>query len=336
MSVQYDKEIFSNENLMLKVNFSGIKGGVTNTADLKMSIYAYDIKTGKPVFSEVLDFDEIKTLYEHLNQISIIKDSTKTTSGTFVETTNEVLTVLRELKEISPNILKTILDKLNGDEKINGLLNFLSDLELSNLSAAYKLQTYRLEIKNLELLLQLEKNCNIVKEIITYKELEPYIAKQPEKIFQNWIERNLWVFGVDYIKKHNHRKIAIFNESDLLMESMDGFLDLIELKRPKLDYDILKYDPSHKCYFPSPDLSKVIGQCLMYLQQLDNYKFNLEREYKVKIIRPRIKIILGRTNNFKENQFETLRMLNSNLNHIQIISYDYLLSCGNKMISTYE
>lgn len=32
----------------------------------------------------------------------------------------------------------------------------------------------------------------------------------------------------------------------------------------------------------------------------------------------------------KENSF---RMFNSNLNHIQIISYDYLLSCGEKMIS---
>ncbi len=92
MSVQYDKEIFSNENLTLKANFSGIKGRITNTLDLKMSIYAYDKNTGAPIFSEVLCFDEIKSLYEHLNQISIIKDSTQTTSGKFMETTGKFLT----------------------------------------------------------------------------------------------------------------------------------------------------------------------------------------------------------------------------------------------------
>ena len=69
---------------------------------------------------------------------------------------------------------------------------------------------------------------------------------------------------------------------------------------------------------------------------MDEYKLNLEKEHKVKILRPRIKIIAGRTNKFNDEEFESLRMLNSNLNHIQIISYDYLLSCGKKVISLYE
>ena len=69
---------------------------------------------------------------------------------------------------------------------------------------------------------------------------------------------------------------------------------------------------------------------------MDEYKHNLEKEYKTKILRPRIKIIAGRTIKFVDEQFEALRMLNSNLNHIQIISYDYLLSCSSKIISNYE
>jgi hypothetical protein len=40
------------------------------------------------------------------------------------------------------------------------------------------------------------------------------------------------------------------------MQSMDGFLELIELKRAK--YDIFKSDPSHHCYRPSRDLSVVL------------------------------------------------------------------------------
>ena len=118
------------------------------------------------------------------------------------------------------------------------------------------------------------------------------------------------------------------------MESLDGFLDLIELKRPK--YEIFQHDTSHHCYYPSSDLSKVIGQCLFYLQKLDDYKLNLEKEHKVKILYPRIKIIAGRTNKFNDEQFNALRMLNANLNHIQIISYNYLVGCGEKVIASYE
>jgi len=334
MSVQYHKEIFSNSSIALNINFSGIKDDIANVASLTMSFYAYNKNTGQPIFSETLNSEQVKRLYGHLNGISIIRDDSKTISGRFIETTDDVLEILNGFKNIDPKILKTILNKLNEDEKIKTILESLSDIELKNLSAAHRQKNYQTEIKNLEQLLGLEEVGSIVEEIKNYENLKSYIAGQPEKIFQNWIEQNLWVFGIEYIKKYDARKIAIFSEADILMESMDGFLDLIELKRPQ--HEIFNYDNSHKSYYPSPDLSEVIGQCLFYLQKLDDYKLNLEKEHKVKILRPRIKVIAGRTNTFVDEQFEALRMLNSNLNHIQIISYDYLLSCGKKIISLYE
>lgn len=334
MSIQYDKEIFSNGNICLKVNFSGIKNDIVNATSLNMSFYAYDKNTSQPIFSETLNFEQIKNLQKHLNSISIIRNDSKTVSGKFIETTDNILEILNGLKNINPKILKTILSKLNKDEKIKTLLVSLSEIELKNLSAAHRQKKYQAEIKNLEQLLELEKRNSIVKDIKNHDNLKSYIAGQPEKIFQNWIEQNLWVFGIEYIKKYDAKKIAIFSEADILMESMDGFLDLIELKRPQ--HNIFNYGSSHKSYYPSTKLSEVIGQCLFYLQKLDDYKLNLEKEHKVKILRPRIKVVIGRTGAFSNAQFEALRMLNSNLNHIQIISYDYLLNCGKKIISLYE
>ena len=69
---------------------------------------------------------------------------------------------------------------------------------------------------------------------------------------------------------------------------------------------------------------------------MDNYKLQLQNEHKVKVLRPRIKIIIGRTNEYIDEQYEALRMLNCNLNNIQIISYDYLLSCGQHILSNLE
>lgn len=337
MSIQYDKEIFSSESLILKVNYSGIKDSIASATDLTMSMYAFDKDTGAPKFSETLNFEQIKGLYEQLNQISIVKDSTQTISGKFIETTDGVLDIINRLKNVDHGILKTILGKLNAVEKSKGILTFLTKGELENIGAAQRHGIYQTEIKNLEKLLQLEEAGNIVEEIKKCDDLISYEAGQPEKIFQKWIVNNWgWVFGVEYLKRHDARKIGIFSEGDLLMESMDGFLDLIELKRPGLKYNIFNHDSSHDCYYPSSALSKAIGQCLNYLQIMDDYKLNLEKEHKVKMLRPRIKIIIGRTNDFNDNQFEALRMLNSNLNHIQIISYDYLISCGRKMVSIYK
>ena len=280
---------------------------------------------------KILDIETQKKILEFLQS----KESVNV-SGKIVETTEEVLNIINGLENIDPEILKTILSKLNEKEKIHTILETLSKIELKHLSAANKQKIYQTELKNLEQLLELEESGSIVEEIKKYKNLNSYIAGQPEKIFQNWIEQNLWVFGIEYIKKHDARKIALFSEGDLLMESMDGFLDLIELKRPKLEYEIFTHDSSHNSYYPSSDLSKAIGQCLFYLQKMDDYKLILEKEYKVKMLRPRIKILMGRTIKFGPEEFEALRMLNSNLGHIQIISYDYILSCGKKIISLYE
>ncbi|MFH1012509.1 MAG: Shedu anti-phage system protein SduA domain-containing protein [Candidatus Peregrinibacteria bacterium] len=275
---------------------------------------------------------QLQTLIDETNKRKLIaKDGIQYGQTEYVvgDKNNVLLIDNKNIK----GILEQILAKgYSGD--FWDLLSKSDPYLASNFATAHRHNINQKEIKNLEQLLVLERSRDIVETIREYDSLKQYIAGQPEKIFQNWIEKNLWIFGVEYVKKYDAKKIALFSEGDLLMESMDGFLDLIELKRPK--YEIFQYDSSHKSYYSSPDLSKTIGQCLLYLQKMDEYKSILEKEYKVKILRPRIKIIAGRTNAFNDVQFEALRMLNANLNYIQIISYDYLLSCGRKIISLYE
>lgn len=317
------------------VNYSWIVDDFAVAETLELNFYAFDKKNYSQIFLQTLKIDDIRLLYNHLNEISVIREGASH-SGKFVETSENLLKILDWLNSVSSEFLVNVLKKISEKDKLSVLLDVLTEVDVQHLSAAHKQKCYLQEIENLENLLLLEEQWSITTTIYDYPLLLSYKAGQPEKIFQNWLDNNLWVFGVDYIKKYDFRKIAIFSEADILLESMDGFLDLIELKRPNisgLGKRMFKYDVSHKSYYPSGELSEVIWQCLFYLQKMTDYKTVLEKEYKAKILYPRIKILIWRTSDFNEEEFIALKMLNSHLNWIQIISYDYLLSCGRKILA---
>ncbi|HVA99152.1 MAG TPA: Shedu anti-phage system protein SduA domain-containing protein [Bacteroidia bacterium] len=335
MSVQYQKEIFNNGTMSLYINLSGVTpDNITNKDDFSVTIFAIDKLTYKHIFSETLNYDQAKAIHTHLNSVSIIRDEAQTHTSEFVEVTNDIKEILAIIKTVNSSLVKSILDKVNADDKLALVLEALTDSEIQNLHASIRQTNHKKSLANLRQLLELEETTTITDSVKLHDNLAEYVAGQPEKIFQNWIEKNIWTLGIDYIQKHPARQIGINSESDLIMETTDGFIDLIELKRPK--FELFDYDTSHKSFYPSKELSKVIGQCMQYLKVLDDYKLVLEKQHKFKLLRPRIKIIVGRTHKFTDEQFEALRMLNSSLNHIQVISYDYLCLCGDNIISYYS
>ncbi|OLY94412.1 protein of unknown function [Cnuella takakiae] len=334
MSVQYQREIFKNEKLRLFINFGGIDSNDSTSRErLTLNLYALNNKFNH-LFSATLQYSEIKLIYDSLNSISILKDETLDNECSFISASEDIREIASKIDNVDVSLLKSVFNKIGENDKLTTVLNALSESEIQNLHAAIRQTNHRKALDDLLLLLQLEAGGNITEEIKEHPSLTRYLAKQPEKIFQNWIEQNLWTLGVDYVKKHPARQIGISSESDLIMETTDGFIDLIELKRPK--FDLFGYDDSHKSYYPSKELSKVIGQCMQYLKVLEDYKLILEKTHRFKLLRPRIRVVLGRSSDFKEGQLEALRMLNSTLNQIEIITFDYLHQCGANIVSYYD
>lgn len=331
MSTPFHLELYQSPLVKLFINFSKIKDDIADE-NLTFHIYATN-KDGIPIFTENLSIIEVRKLYQHLNSISVIRDGA-TSSSKFVETSEEINVLIQKLEENDLETISLLLQKFDSNGKVRGLLSSLDKLEIENLHGAFHHKYMIEEIENLEKLIDLEISSDIKSEILNHPELLKYNAGQPEKIFQNWIETNLWVFGIDYIKKHDVRKIALFSEGDILMESVDGFLDLIELKRPK--HNLLKHDSSHNCYYPHTDLSVVLGQSLFYLQKLSDYKLILEKEYEIKVLMPRIKIIIGNNLDHLDEQINCLRVINSNLNSIQVITYNDLVKFGKLLIEAYQ
>lgn len=330
MSVPYQLEISNDGQTRFYVNVSNI---VEDRPDEELEVTFYAVRNdGTPVFTRKINVNEVRGLFSHLKAVTVISEG-RPQSAQIVESTDAINLLIEQLDEVEIETIKTLLEKFESDEKIKGLLESLSELEIVNLYGAYHHKRMKDELDALELLIALETESKL-KELESYPNLIKYKAGQPEKIFQNWIEGNLWIFGIEHFKLYDSRRIAFYSEADMLMETADGYLDLIELKRPK--HTLFRHDKSHNCYHPHPELSAVIGQSLFYLQKLDEFKLNLENAYDAKVVMPRVKVIIGNSNDFDDERNDALRMLNCNLSRIQIVTYSELLNNGRMLISSME
>ena len=110
-----------------------------------------------------------------------------------------------------------------------------------------------------------------------------------EQNWQKWFQSNDWVLGSDFVRVLDDRQIDVANVSDFLMEAYDGFLDVIEIKRPEGGLRFWAAVRDHGNYVSSSDLTKAVAQASRYLFELEreanSVKF-LERVGHVKTVKP--------------------------------------------------
>jgi len=97
----------------------------------------------------------------------------------------------------------------------------------------------------------------------------------------------------------------------LIYISVDGFADLVELKKSVLARPILLPDASHKTFYPSQELSRALAQAMHYLQVIEDHRLQLVKLVNIPVLRPTITIIIGRSNDWDDPAKEQLRILNS-------------------------
>ena len=147
-----------------------------------------------------------------------------------------------------------------------------------------------------------------------------------ESHWQSWFEKNKWIIGSEFAKILDDRRIDVSNIADYLVQSNDGFLDIVEIKKPNgLSFWASTLD--HENYVPSSDLVKAITQCQNYIFEIeresDSKKFG-ERVENTPVVSPRCILVFGRSCNWNEKQQLAFRLLNASLNRITIITYDQL------------
>ncbi|HDY89787.1 MAG TPA: DUF4263 domain-containing protein [bacterium] len=158
-----------------------------------------------------------------------------------------------------------------------------------------------------------------------------------EGVWQKWFSENSWVLGSEFVEVLGDRDIDTDNISDYLMEAYDGFLDIIEIKRPGGDLQFWFSHRDHDNLVPHSDLVKAITQTANYIYEVEreanSIKF-LERTGHVPVVKPRAVLIYGRSKDWGADQKRAYRILNSSYHNITILTYDHVLARAKRILET--
>lgn len=158
-----------------------------------------------------------------------------------------------------------------------------------------------------------------------------------EAPYQKWFEENYWVFGSAYIARDDVRSISSSDNTDLILErTANGLRDIIEVKKASLS--VLVEDTGRKQFYFSANVSSAIGQCARYLEVFSQTAHNgLLDHPKVIAKQPVAVIVIGRSNDWTNEQRSALHRLNSHLHGIRVKTYDEIVEeaeCLLSMIGT--
>jgi hypothetical protein len=146
--------------------------------------------------------------------------------------------------------------------------------------------------------------------------------------WQKWFEDNSWVLGTEYVRVLDERRIDAANISDFLMEAYDGFLDIVEIKRPEGGLRFWEPKLDHGNHVPHSDLTKAITQSMAYIfeveREANSLKF-LERVSNTRTVKPRCTLIFGRSHEWTASERQAYRLLNVGYHSLTILTYDHVL-----------
>ncbi|MDE0092498.1 MAG: DUF4263 domain-containing protein [Oligoflexia bacterium] len=223
----------------------------------------------------------------------------------------------------------------NAIEKYEKYMNRKKSIQGKNLLDIFREQEKDKYKDILEKLNSMLKN----EELYNEKQWQKEIIDIIRLIFPKYVA----VFDKVKIKDENRNK-----ELDYLLIDSEGYIDIIEIKRP-LGCQVLSKNRYRDNYYPIRELSGTVMQAEKYILYLnkwgqngemklnERYKKKLPGNLKIKITNPGAMIILGRSHNLtikQKGDFEVIKRKYKNI--IDIITYDDLIRRLETIISQYN
>ncbi len=188
----------------------------------------------------------------------------------------------------------------------------------------------------------LDAKQKTINELESRLETGGFAETSGDDSWQKWIYKNNWLFGINYKKPIEKTKINITGiMPDYLFPSLDGFVDILEIKLP-VDDAILKDSSHNGSWNWTAETNKAIGQVVNYLGEIDRLRLEIERSVKeqygceISLLKPRAYILIGESTLWNGNKKEGLRKMNHALHGIEVLTYKDLLDRGNQAVENTE
>lgn len=153
-----------------------------------------------------------------------------------------------------------------------------------------------------------------------------------ESEYQAFLEGNSWIFGHRYVSAREDRQITRDEEVDFCLETVSGYFDIFEIKRPQ--HTVMVEDTDHDTYKASSKLSEAVAQVENYIKEIEANHGEILRRDGVDMLKPRGNIVIGA--NLDPEEREGLRIHNTFLNNIRVMTYTELAQMGERLVEVYE
>jgi hypothetical protein len=168
---------------------------------------------------------------------------------------------------------------------------------------------------------------------------DPTIHETP---MQEFIEKNLWLLGLDYAKMIPQQRL-LSGTMDFILERFDGFQDVLELKDPQDPIIVASSHsdsgaaPPPSAYSLSPALALALGQVHSYRDRLTRHAeatldlvgLSLSRD-------PFLIIVIGRADQLPQHSKRVLGELNKSLHRVEVVPYDVLARRADAVLTNVE
>ncbi|QDT20529.1 Shedu anti-phage system protein SduA domain-containing protein [Gimesia chilikensis] len=155
-----------------------------------------------------------------------------------------------------------------------------------------------------------------------------------EQKYQELLVKNPWMFGSEYSELLDRRKWTRDDNLDfMLRRTTDNYLEIVEIKTPFTDA-LFRYDKSHDSYYPSSNLSKVLGQVMRYITEVERKRDSILAQDSFDTLKIRARIFIGRDGG--STQLEALRNFNDHLHGIEVLTFDQLIRIADRVLKIFQ
>jgi hypothetical protein len=162
----------------------------------------------------------------------------------------------------------------------------------------------------------------------------------PERSYQELFGSEPWMLGAQYRQVVAKERIVWFGARvDLLLASVLGYIDVVELKRP--DTRILTQGSRARTWRQTAELSDAYSQAQEYLRLIDENRAAIERELDLtegtvsRMYRSSVIIVAGRQPEEKRAR-DVIRELNSAYPRTVLMTYDEVVSVAEATVELFE